>query len=697
MSGDKDTSFDADKEFIKRNKAALIAEGYRIIDRISAGLEPIESNVFIKLGFQETRHTTKRPAAINAEEMARMNYLASIVCVMWAIDDKSNKVGEAFERGSWRIKNDMLFKFLHGYYDVANPTKLPSIVPSKGLFIAKNNMIYPRNPEDKLSSHYKMEHNQHGIDVRFSPDDNCSFILPHGWSHILFGLLNIDRIAPNTFLKLEKFGMGDLQQVLRHGLEFMDSEPITSAARREKDLPQGYAEAYKTFCKAANLEAKYSTIRDIHSQASDYMWDNTAEAKPKAVTDTYNNMQRILWEAIGDRINNVNSRVGNEVELDLKEPVWRAVEDYTDEGEDAAADEEAYYQQQNPPPPPVPNEIKSYIACLKGLTDWKCYLPALILMADHREMLDLDTEFLSKEIVGDDGEIATVAELLYETDNARKALYKILEYAKQVIPPTINIPSNITKTSFLGWRTQQSGFTFYFLARDGKSKKDHASLYNAVTQGSLAEVKSELASATSFYDNETMKSDTALIQAARLGKFIMFDLIITTYNEQCENSWLFTSRSLRGIREANPENIGTAFNFLVDNIQSKPSEIDSICKSIDTFLRCLQKHPPGVNSFGLSGKTFDGIIGVKDAFGLTPIERIAMSGNTKVLETLIAINFLEMFGISTKEQAEKLLRLVPASSRDFANNFCKFVNDKNPSFKLEANSYLSRAKGSIKF
>src|SRR5207249_1660859 len=71
-----------------------------------------------------------------------------------------------------------------------------------------------------LSSHYKQDKNQWGIDIRFTNNELALNLLPHGFSHILFGTVSSNG-KQNTFVKFEPNCLGNFVEATVHGVDFV--------------------------------------------------------------------------------------------------------------------------------------------------------------------------------------------------------------------------------------------------------------------------------------------------------------------------------------------------------------------------------------------------------------------------------------------------------------------------------------------
>ncbi|MBP9752340.1 MAG: hypothetical protein KBD31_00810 [Proteobacteria bacterium] len=174
------------------------------------------------------------------------NYLASIICIAWALNQMAQDKNQPFARGSYTIvdPDHRIYEYLKGY--VALCTKTTE--PEKLAYAAtSNNFAYRRDPTLGGSSHHK-EHSpesQFGIDARFSSDEGVLKVLPFGHSHLLFGkLVYGNNHLPLTFIKFEEVGLGNVACAIAHATNFGSSGNAGTKTRREKDIPQFAKDIY---------------------------------------------------------------------------------------------------------------------------------------------------------------------------------------------------------------------------------------------------------------------------------------------------------------------------------------------------------------------------------------------------------------------------------------------------------------------
>lgn len=299
-----------------------------------------------------------------------------------------------------------------------------------------------------------------------------------------------------------------------------------------------------------------------------------------------------------------------------------------------------------------------------------------------------DSNILSQKVNG-----SNVAAILASTKAGEIALYKITESVKKQLP-SVKIVLK-PETNLFGTTPAPITFSLNHFSRGDdakayvkKNSNEFNQLYQVVTSGNEDEVKLLLErddENKSFYDCTSYPTDTILIQAARLHQFKIFNLIMKAYDEQESRKH---STFVKGIRQANPAKQGTAFNFLVSELND-PLIINDVCESIGLFMTSILKNnPPGPLAY-MSGGSVLHMIGAKDSSGYTPIERIAMSGQTQVLNKLNDYdNFLLVFGVTTEEKIKEILELTKKYKYNdkFVQLFCEIAN-KQLSLNLNPNDY----------
>ncbi|MED5463135.1 MAG: hypothetical protein VX699_00660, partial [Myxococcota bacterium] len=193
---------------------------------------------------------------------ARRDYLAGVVLMMWAVVGDGAKEGKLVARGSFKIvdPDQRLFQCLQNYVKLATGQEDPGFLT--------NDFAYLRSPDYPilpLSSHYKTDPLQYGIDVRFQGGDSALPALPGDHSHILFGQVHIEN-TPYTFIKLEEVGLGTVSEAALHSMHFLNSGTVDKAQSfREKDLHPQLVSAYSSYCQAMNLPAEAKTIYGMWS------------------------------------------------------------------------------------------------------------------------------------------------------------------------------------------------------------------------------------------------------------------------------------------------------------------------------------------------------------------------------------------------------------------------------------------------
>jgi len=186
----------------------------------------------------------------------RRDALAGIVLMMWALVGDGAAKGKLVERGSFKVVDpgQKLFQHLRNYVEFATGLKDPGFIT--------NDFAYARNPDYPvlpLSSHYKQDSEQFGIDVRFHGGSSALGVLPGGHSHILFGQVHIEN-QPYTFIKLEEVGLGTMTEMALHGVHYAKSGTVEKKSYREKDLHPELVGAYREYCDAMGVPANAETV-----------------------------------------------------------------------------------------------------------------------------------------------------------------------------------------------------------------------------------------------------------------------------------------------------------------------------------------------------------------------------------------------------------------------------------------------------
>lgn len=207
----------------------------------------------------------------NENAATRRDYLMGIVAIMWFIFNQAKQEQDkTVERGSFKIIDPdlKLYNLLLNYVTLANHG-VESGATDKSIFYY-NDFAYTRSPEllqapiigGGLSSHYRTDSEQYGIDIRFHGGEELSSILPPGdHRHLLFGLITIDD-TQYTFLKCEEFGLGSALESFLHGTDYVrkmgQSHP--EGCFREKDIDKELITIYQEFCKATGKEVSETKL-----------------------------------------------------------------------------------------------------------------------------------------------------------------------------------------------------------------------------------------------------------------------------------------------------------------------------------------------------------------------------------------------------------------------------------------------------
>lgn len=261
-----DTSFETGnrvEDFITYNKHTLITTGLRLLEDEKLLNEDSYKGLFNRINLNE--FITSDNDLTDSQTQKRLDYLAAVICVAWALSELNKRRGYDVKRGSYTITdNDTVYKFFLKYVKLTTNSEDP------GYFINYSSFAYGRNPNYKLSSHYKNDPNQYGIDMRFEPNAESFGLLPHGHKHILFGLIRSNESSTSTFFKFEEHGMGTIVDLLNHGIDFANSSKVYGVTYREKDIPTEFKEAYSEFCRLTGEPENAKLIKDMWQHINQY-------------------------------------------------------------------------------------------------------------------------------------------------------------------------------------------------------------------------------------------------------------------------------------------------------------------------------------------------------------------------------------------------------------------------------------------
>lgn len=267
-------------EFVKNNEQALVLAGLKILKDTqflnADSYKGLFKGLFNEINLKE--FITNNSNILGSEEKEeKLDYLAAILCVSWALSALAKKSGNDVIRGSYTItKNDAIYKFFLGYVQLVNDNPEPGYVNS-GAF------AYKRDPQNIVpcSSHYKSHSNQYGIDIRFEDKGEAFELLPHGHKHILFGL-----IADNsTFIKFEHYGLGKMTEIIRHLIDFSASGKISGVTHREKSVLPAFEQEYKRFCTNIGIVPKAKFVKDMHKEISECINQKSSNIKLASQND----------------------------------------------------------------------------------------------------------------------------------------------------------------------------------------------------------------------------------------------------------------------------------------------------------------------------------------------------------------------------------------------------------------------------
>jgi hypothetical protein len=170
-------------------------------------------------------------------EEFRLNYLQSILSVMWFLYSEAINKGQAFTDGSFTIIDTdfKLYKFLLYYARTFN-SELKGSIEDPAAKGSSNQFAYSR-----ISSHWQSCQNtwrQYGIDMRFEPNKAAQQSLPAGKTHLLFGIIG-EAPTPLLFIKFEDNGLfsgGDAVggEFLGHAFSYL----VSRTKKLESLVPQ---------------------------------------------------------------------------------------------------------------------------------------------------------------------------------------------------------------------------------------------------------------------------------------------------------------------------------------------------------------------------------------------------------------------------------------------------------------------------
>ncbi len=144
------------------------------------------------------------------------------------------------ERGSYTIedKNGKLWNLLN------EAVKIPN-----------QSIVYNRSPDILGSSHHIDSSIQFGMD--FPENNSTSDVEKFTPKHLLFGKINPKDTGDNKlFIKFEEAGIGNLLDILKHGIDFIFSGHVNETACREKDIPEDVKKSYEDSIAKYNKEKK---------------------------------------------------------------------------------------------------------------------------------------------------------------------------------------------------------------------------------------------------------------------------------------------------------------------------------------------------------------------------------------------------------------------------------------------------------
>lgn len=320
------------------------------------------------------------------------------------------------------------------------------------------------------------------------------------------------------------------------------------------------------------------------------------------------------------------------------------------------------------------NSFKSILDCFSNDENKKIFVskvfPKMIKAAkgEFRGIKDI----LNMEINGEN-----IATILFRGSEGMKAL-------KQIQLHNVTALADI-KISFVGENDERASVTVHLgsilscpapmLVKKHKSEFDNTFFYN-VAMNDVEAVRVTLESGTEQNQFNRFKTETVLTEAARNRNFAMFNLLLNHAKE----------KNIGLLRET-PAGGGTALNYLCAKLDSvEEYERREVIASIEGFVDAVRTKVKQSDCHQYTN--------VADEEGLTPMQRIAMNADIDVLKVLenkicnfsrvgqalgakiLASNFLEIFGIKTKDDVTKILKEVPEGEKGnaFVRMFCTIAN-----------------------
>jgi hypothetical protein len=253
-------------DYINNNENKIILAGLNLLED-EKFLDPKSyKNLFKSL--ELTTFLTSDQAMFGQE--TRLDYLAAILCISWALSAIMKNRGYDVIRGSYTIvNNNLIYKFYLGYVQLVTGSDDP------GYLVNTSSFGYRRDPGNKLTSHYTDQTNQYGIDMRFEAAGEAFGILPHGHEHILFGLINSSTTVKSTFFKFEPHGLGTVSDLAKHALDFANANKVYGVTYREKDVPGEFREIYSMFCRQTGETARAKLVKDMWEHIEEFLDRNS--------------------------------------------------------------------------------------------------------------------------------------------------------------------------------------------------------------------------------------------------------------------------------------------------------------------------------------------------------------------------------------------------------------------------------------
>ncbi len=268
---------------------------------VIAGLDLLENERFLTEGnfkglFKQI-NLASIVTGITADSEKRLDYLAAILCISWALSAINKRLGNDVVRGSFTIINHVqVYDFFLGYVELVSGSD------EHGHFKNRSSLAYSRNPTYKFSSHYTNFTNQYGIDMRFVEQGEAFGLLPHRHSHILFGLIKSNEDTNSTFFKFEPHGIGTPTDLWHHFIDYIYSTkpPKSEISHREKDVPDELQGLYDEFCEQTGEAQVGKLIKEMWQHIIDYAFKNNHNSAQHLSHEADNDWHMVFFDAAKD-------------------------------------------------------------------------------------------------------------------------------------------------------------------------------------------------------------------------------------------------------------------------------------------------------------------------------------------------------------------------------------------------------------